>query len=285
MKFSKKTGIQILVALLFGLLNGAGINFFLSPANLYGSGVTGVAQLMSSLLGTQIFGMSAIAIWSFLINVPLIILSWKNIGHRFTLFTLFTILSSSFFINQLPVIEVTSNLVLASLSGGVLTGIGIGLCLKYGFSTGGVDIVALIFQKKYGKSVGQLGMIINGLILLIAGVLYGWELAIASLLSIYVATKMIDVFFIHQSKVTVTIYTRKTKAVVDALIDHSIRGVTIIDSAYGGYTHGEISAVTTVVTKYELYFVKKIVLECDDEAFVNVQSTVEVVGKYETSKY
>lgn len=285
MKVTKKTGIQFLVALLFGLLNGAGINFFLSPANLYGSGVTGMAQLMSSLLGEQVFGMSSIAVWSFVINVPLILLAWKNIGKGFTLLTLFTILSSSFFINQLPIIEVTDNLVLAALAGGALTGIGIGLCLKYGFSTGGVDIIALVVQKKSGKSVGQLGMLINGLILLMAGLLYGWELAIASLLSIYVATKMIDVFYIHQSKVTVTIYTRKATEVVQALIHHSIRGVTVIDSAYGGYTKGEISSVTTVITKYELYVVKKIVQECDREAFVNIQPTIEVVGKYETSKY
>lgn len=285
MKIRKKTGIQIFVALLFGLLNGAGINLFLSPANLYGSGVTGVAQLLSSLLGTTILGMSSIAVWSFLINVPLIILAWKNIGKRFTLLTLFTVFSSSFFINLLPVVTITDNLVLAAIAGGVLTGIGIGLCLRYGFSTGGVDIVALVMQKRNGKSVGQLGMIINGIILLIAGILYGWELAIASLLSIYVATKMIDIFYIHQSKVTVTIYTRKTNEIVNLLVNHSIRGITVIENAYGGYTKEQVDSVTTVVTKYDLFFVKSIVKECDSEAFVNIQPTIEVIGKYDDSRY
>lgn len=285
MKQAKKTSIQIFVALLFGLLNSAGINFFLRPANIYGSGVTGVAQLWSSSFGATVFGLSSIAVWSFLINVPLIILAWKNLGHRFTLITLFTVFSSSFFVNLLPVITLTDNLVLAALAGGALTGIGIGLCLKYGFSTGGVDIVALVMQKRNGKSVGQLGMILNGVIIVIAGLLHGWELAIASLLSIYVATKMIDVFYIHQSKVTVTIYTKKTELVVSTLINHSIRGITVLENAYGGYTKEKVDSVTTVVTKYDLYFVKKIVHELDREAFVNIQPTIEVIGKYDDSSY
>lgn len=285
MKQAKKTSIQIFIALLFGLLNSAGINFFLRPASIYGSGVTGFAQLLSSVFGTTIFGLSSIAVGSFLINVPLILLAWKNLGHRFTFITLFTVFSSSFFINLLPVLTVTDNLVLAALAGGALTGIGIGLCLRYGFSTGGVDIIALVMQKRNGKSVGQLGMILNGIIVVFAGLLHGWELAIASLLSIYVGTKMIDVFYIHQSKVTVTIYTKKTELIVATLINHSIRGITVLENAYGGYTKEKVDSITTVVTKYDLYFVKKIVKELDEEAFVNIQPTIEVVGKYDDSSY
>ncbi|MGL4362841.1 MAG: YitT family protein [Carnobacterium maltaromaticum] len=285
MKFNKKIIYQFLIALIFGLLNSAGINFFLTPSHLYGSGVTGVAQLLSSLSNPVLLGVSAVAAWSFIINVPLIILAWKNLGKDFTLITLFTIFASSFFINLLPVVQVTDNLVLSGIAGGVLTGIGIGLCLRYGFSTGGVDIVALVMQKRNGKSVGQLGMCINGIILLIAGSLYGWELSIASLLSIYVATKMIDVFYIHQSKVTVTIYTRKTELLLEGLISNSIRGVTVFENAYGGFSKEKIDSLTTIVTKYDIYFVKKIINNIDPEAFVNIQPTIEILGKYENSQY
>lgn len=285
MKLNKKKRRQFFIALIFGLLNGMGINFFLTPAHLYGSGVTGVAQLLSSLLGPSLFGLSAVAVWSFLVNVPLIFLAWKDLGKDFTVITLFTIFSSSFFINLLPEIQVTDNLVLASIAGGVLTGIGIGLCLRYGFSTGGVDIVALVMQKRNGRTVGQLGMFINGVILLVAGLLYGWELSIASLLSIYVATKMIDIFYIHQSKVTVTIYTRKTEPLLRELINNSIRGVTLFKGAYGGFSNEKIDILTTIVTKYDLYFVKKIINNIDPEAFVNIQPTIEIIGQYEDSKY
>lgn len=285
MNLKNKTVRQLSIALVFGVLNSAGINFFLTPAHLYGSGVTGIAQLLSSLLGTTILGISAVAAWSFFVNVPLIFLSWKNLGRDFTLITLFTIFSSSFFINLLPVIQITENVVLASIAGGALTGVGIGLCLRYGFSTGGVDIIALVIQKLNGKTVGQLGMVINGGILLIAGLLYGWELAIASLLSIYVATKMIDVFYIHQSKVTVTIFTTKAEVLLGALICNSIRGVTVSDSFYGGFSKKGMSTLTTVITKYDLYFVKKIINDIDSDAFVNIQPTIEVMGQYEDSKY
>lgn len=227
---------QFSIAILFGFLNGLGVNFFLSPANLYSSGVTGMAQIISSFFTDSVSIFSSIALWNLLINLPLIYISWKKLGHNFTVFTLCTVVSSSFFINSLPVIKITDNLVLAAIAGGVLTGVGIGLCLRYGFSTGGVDIIALVVQKYNGKSVGQLGMLINGVILLAAGLINGWELALASLVSIYIGTKMIDVFYIQQAKVTVIIYTKKTEQLVTSLIEESIRGVTVFENAYGGYT-------------------------------------------------
>lgn len=273
------------MAVVFGLLNGIGVNFFLSPSSLYSSGVTGLAQLISSFFNTSTSFFSSIATWNLLINLPLIYISWRKLGHNFTLFSLCTVVSSSVFISSLPVIKVTDNLVLSAISGGALTGIGIGLCLRYGFSTGGVDIVALVVQKYNGKSVGQLGMLINGVILLMAGFINSWELALASLLSIYVGTRMIDVFYIQQAKVTVVIYTKKTEQLVTSLIEESIRGVTVFENAYGGYTNEKVDSITTVVTKYELYFVKKIVRKIDNEAFVNIQPTIEVIGKYEESSY
>lgn len=285
MKLKTNTIIQVAIAILFGLLNGVGVNFFLSPSHLYSSGVTGVSQIVSALFINGVPLLSSIAFWNLAINIPLIYLSWIKLGHRFTLFTLCTIVSSSFFINYLPIIEVTDNLVLAAIAGGVCTGLGVGLCLRFNFSTGGVDIIALVVQKYSGQSVGQLGMIINGLILLSAGILNGWELALASLLSIYVGTKMIDTFYIQQSKVTVSIYTRKAEKIVQELLSQSVRGITVQENAYGGFTKEKVDLVTTVVTKYELYFVKKTVASIDSEAFVNVQPTIEILGRYENSSY
>lgn len=280
-KVVKKLG----VALIFGLLFGMGVNFFLAPMKLYANGVTGAAQLVAFVFGSNDNVLSSIAFWNFLINVPLIILSFKSLGKDFTLFTLLTVSSSTLFLSILPVVQVTKNLVLAAIFGGVLTGMGTGLCLRFGFSTGGVDIIALVVQKYKAKSVGQLGMLVNGFILIIAGWIYGWELALASLLSIYIGTKMIDTFYIQQFKVTMTMYTQKSDEIIDELTKRSTRGITVVDNAYGAFSKKKISCLTTVVTKYEMYFIKRIIYKIDPEIFINIQPTIEIMGKYDQSMY
>lgn len=280
-KFLKKIGI----ALIFGLLFGMGVNFFLAPTKLYASGVAGAAQLIAYAFGSGGTLLSSVAFWNFLINVPLILLSFKSLGKEFTLFTLLTVSSSTFFLSILPVTQVTNNLVLAAVFGGVLTGIGTGLCLRFGFSTGGVDIVALVVQKFQDRSVGQLGMFVNGCILVIAGLVYGWELALASLLSIYIGTKMIDTFYIQQFKVTMTMYTQKPDEIITELTKRSTRGITVIENAYGAFTKEKVACLTTVVTKYEVYFIKRIIYQIDPKVFVNIQPTIEILGKYDQSMY
>lgn len=281
----RKTVKKMGIALVFGLLFGMGMNFFLVPTQLYSSGVTGVAQLIAFAFGGGNSVLSSVAFWNFLINVPLIILSWKSLGKEFTWFTLLTVSSSTLFLSILPVTKITDNLVLAAIFGGVLTGIGTGLCLRFGFSTGGVDIVALVVQKYQDRSVGELGMFVNGCILMIAGLLYGWELALASLLSIYVGTKMIDTFYVQQFKVTMTMYTQKPEEIVAELTKRSTRGITVIDSAYGAFSKEKVACLTTVVTKYEVYFIKKIIYQIDPNVFVNIQPTIEILGKYDRSMY
>ncbi|MGF2146329.1 YitT family protein [Vagococcus fluvialis] len=280
-KVVKKIG----VALIFGLLFGMGVNFFLAPTKLYASGVAGAAQLIAFAFGGKGGFFTSTAFWNFSINLPLILLSWKSLGKEFTLFTLLTVSSSTLFLGILPEIQVTNNLILSAIFGGVLTGIGTGLCLRYGFSTGGVDIVALIVQKFKDKSVGKLGMLVNGCILLIAGLVYGWELALASLLSIYIGTKMIDAFYIQQFKATMTIYTQKPEEIIEELTKRSTRGITVLENAYGAFSKTQVSCLTTVVTKYEVYFIKRIIQQIDPDVFVNIQPTIEVVGKYDPSMY
>ena len=196
------------------------------------------------------------------------------------MYSFLSIISLSFFIGIISPAIVTNNQLLNSIFGGVLMGAGIGVCFRAGFSTGGTDIIVLVVQKVTGKSVGQLGFLVNGAILLVAGLVYGWELALYSLISIYITTKVIDLFYIQQFKLTVTIYTKKEKEIVESLLKGRTRGVTVGRNLYGGYTNEPLSSVVTVISKHELLIVKKNVMDIDPDAFVNVQPTVEVVGKF-----
>ncbi len=271
---------RIIATIGYGLLAGIGVNSFLTPAKVYSGGVTGLSQLLSSA-GTDFLGINIkISTWVLLINLPLIFLSWKKLGKKFTFYSLLAVLSSSFFIRVIPSYQITDNILLASIFGGILTGAGVGVCFRLGFSTGGTDIIVLVIQKMTGKSVGQLGLILNGIILSMAGIMYGWEMALYSLISIFATTKVIDLFYIQQYKLTVNIFTKKEKEVVQGLLENNLRGVTVHTNLRGGYTNEELSSIVTVISKQELFFIKKIVLDIDPDAFVNVQPTVEVVGKF-----
>lgn len=275
-----KVFYRVIATIGYGLLAGIGINSFLTPAKVYSAGVTGLSQLLSAT-GTDFLGINIkISTWVLLINLPLIFLSWKKLGKRFTFYSLLAVLSSSFFIRIIPSYKITDNILLASIFGGILTGAGVGFCFRLGFSTGGTDIIILVIQKMTGKSVGQLGFILNGIILFMAGIMYGWEMALYSLISIYATTKVLDLFYIQQYKLTVNIFTKKEKEVVQGLLENNLRGVTVNANLRGGYTNEELSSIVTVISKQELFFIKKVILDIDPDAFVNVQPTIEVMGKF-----
>lgn len=277
---NKKDLQRITIIILYGILAGIGVNWFLTPAKVYSSGVTGLSMLLSSI-GNDFIGINIdISTWVLMINLPLVYLSWKKLGNKFTIYSFLTVVSASLFIEIIPEILITENVFLASIFGGALTGIGAGLCFRSGFSTAGTDIIVLVVQKLTGKSVGVIGFILNGIIVSIAGLMYGVELGLYSLVSIFATTKLVDIFYIQQYKLTVNIYTKKEKEVVKALLDNNLRGVTVHTSVKGGYTNKPLSSIVTVISKHELLFIKKILMEVDEEAFINVQPTVEVVGKF-----
>lgn len=279
-KLLNKVATKVFATICYGGLAGIGINCFLTPAHVYSSGVNGLAQLLSAVTGDYLHINTAISLWVLLINLPLVYISWKKLGHYFTMYTLLAVISASLFIHLIPSVQITTNPLLAAIFGGGLIGAGVGLCLRYGFSTGGTDIIALVVHKKTGQTVGQLGLVLNAFILVMAGFMYGWEMALYSLVAIFANTKMIDTFYIQQHKVTITIFTKVTDDVVGALLKHSVHGITITRDVYGGYTNEEMCSVVTVVSKYDLFFVKKIIMDADPKAFINIQQTAEIVGRF-----
>lgn len=275
-----KSFLKISAAVAYGLLAGAGLNLFLTPAGIYSSGVNGAAQLLAAV-STQLFGTSVtVAAWILLLNLPLLVLSWLKLGRSFTFYTLLAVIGSSFFLQLFPQQSITSNLLLAAVFGGLLTGAGVGLCLRVGFCTGGTDIIVLVLQKSTGQTVGQIGLIVNGLIVAAAGFLFGWEMALYSLVSIYVSTVMLDRFYLQQYKVTAMIVTAKGEEMTAALLAGNIRGLTVLPQALGGYSRQQRCVIWTVISQYELFFVRHIIQSTDPQAFVNIQPTSEVLGRF-----
>ena len=254
------------------------MNNFLIPSNIYASGINGVSQLLADILGSSSGIVIDTGILILVFNIPIAILGWFKVGKNFTLYSFLTSILISFFIILLPVNPLTADPMMNALFGGIISGAGIGFALKYGFSTGGMDIISMVLAKTTGRSIGTLTFAMNLLIVSSAGFLYGWEYALYTLVSIYVMTKVIDTIHTSHQKVTAMIVTNEPDALVKVIHEKLIRGITIIP-AKGAYSGMDRSILMVVITRYEMYELEQAVREADASAFVNFMETNKVLGE------
>ncbi|WP_033828772.1 YitT family protein [Bacillus andreraoultii] len=248
-------------------------NFFLVPYSILSSGISGVAILLGLITPFNT------GIINFILNLPLLILSYYKLGKKITLNTILSVVSLSLFLYILPVIPLTDNILLSTIFGGVITGVGVGLILKYSGTSGGLDIVAIIVSRTSNFSVGILLTAMNGIIVLISGTAFNWNIALYTLLSIYLTGRMIDKIHTSHMKVTMQIVTTKGDAIRNELLQTIYRGITVTEG-YGGYTLEKKQIMMMVMTRYETVQVKEIVRKHDPNAFINIFETVEVDGTF-----
>lgn len=268
-----------LIVILAGLIIAIALNIFLIPANVFSAGVNGMAQLLSGIL-LQSFGITLdTGILIFLMNVPIAILGWVKLGKSATIYSLLTVVSVTIMTLIIPVGQITDNQLMNGIVGGVLTGVAVGLTMKFGFSTGGMDIVSLVLSKTTGRSVGSLMMIINGFIIATAGFVFDWESALFTVISIYGTTQVVDRIHTRHQKVTCFVITSKPEEVITAIQNEIIRGMTILPGT-GVYSRKETSVIMTVVSRYELYALEQAVYLTDQQAFINILPTQTIFGNF-----
>ncbi|MFC4651887.1 YitT family protein [Lactococcus nasutitermitis] len=269
-------------AVLYGVLSSFALNFFYQPGHVYASGITGAAQIVSDIT-IRLTGHNflPISLMIFVINIPLMLLAWKGIGRRFTLYTLITIGMSSIFIHFVPVTQLTSDPVINAVFGGAILGFGVGNAMKEGISSGGTDIVSLYVRQKTGRKVGTLSFIVNGIIVFVAGILFGWEYMLYSIIAIFISSRVQDAVFTRQKRLQVMIVTQYPDLLIDKLFEKFNHGVTILNNTEGGYTHEKRTVLLSVITMYEYQDFKRIIAKYDPHAFVSISENVRVLGKFE----
>ncbi|WP_112180125.1 MULTISPECIES: YitT family protein [Paraliobacillus] len=269
---------RIFVVIIGALLNALALNFFLIGADVYASGFTGMAQLLSTVF-SDYFGIDFIStgILLLLLNIPVAILGWFKVGRYFTVYSFISVACTTLFLEIIPVISFSSDIMLNAVFGGVIGGVGIGISLKWGASTGGSDIVAMVLSRMKDRPIGSYLMIINGVIIVLAGYLNEPENALYTLLALYVTTRVIDTLHTRHEKVTAMIVTKKTDELQQAIHDTMVRGITILP-ARGAYSKEDKSMLVLVITRYELYDLERIIHEVDPHAFTNVVQTTGIFG-------
>nr|WP_242520211.1 YitT family protein [Halobacillus kuroshimensis] len=263
---------------LFGaVLNAISLNLFLIEANVYASGFTGVAQLSTSILNDFAGIPVSTGLLLFILNIPVAILGWMKVGKGFTVYSAISVAFTTFFLEVIPVMHLSEDIILNAVFGGVIGGTGVGITLKWGASTGGLDIIAMILSRMKDRPIGIYFLMINSAIIVIAGVLYKPENALYTLLTLYVTTRVIDAIHTRHEKLTAMIITSRAADLEKAIHGHMVRGITTLP-ARGAFTQQDKNMLIMVITRYELYDLQHIIQDVDPKAFTNIVQTTGIFG-------
>ncbi|MBZ6526489.1 YitT family protein [Aerococcaceae bacterium DSM 111021] len=273
--------IQIFIIIFAALCFAVSLNMFLIPGDIYSGGVTGISQLITySLKQFTPYGhIIQTGTLNFLLNIPLLILSYMKLGRRFTILTIVVVATLTAFTLVIPVQQVSSNPLLNGIVAGALNGLGGGLTIKFGMSAGGIDIIALVVNRLVPINVGSLSLLINSVVIVGAGFLYSWEFALYTLISMYVTSRVVNSIHTNEQRLTAFIVTDKEDEVVKSIYGRIHRGITILDGR-GGYSKKTRNTLMIVINRYELYDLEMAIGEADIHAFVNIIQSTRVNGNY-----
>ena len=267
-------------------LYSLGVNLFVVPNNLYTGGILGLSQIIRSILVSTLniqtnFDISSIIYY--LINLPLFILAYKNISKTFFVRTLFTVTINSLFLFtiQIPAKPLIDNLLANTMIGGIICGLGIGMVLSTGSSTGGTDIIGIAINRKNDNvSIGNIGLIFNVIIYAITGLNYGIEIMIYSIIFAAFETIMLDKNHTQNIKSVAIIFTKKDPSKIIHFINYELNRGTTYWEAVGGYTNTKTYIIYTVLSKYERMRLERHMNEFDEQAFMVGDDGVLVRGEF-----
>jgi len=255
------------------ILMGVALEVFLVPNDVIDGGITGISIVLSKI--TPI----ALGVFIFVINLPFLIVGYKQIGKTFAISTLWGVAVMSATTAVLHHVEpFTTEKILAVLYGGLILGFGVGLVIRFGGALDGTEIVAILLSKKLRIPVGQIIMFINIFIFTVAGFVFGADSAMYSIFTFYIAAKVMDIVVegLDESK-SVTIISGEHEEISESIMQRLGRNTTLI-YAKGGYTKEDTQMIYCVVTRLEVAKLKAIVNEIDPKAFISIQNVADVLG-------
>ncbi len=266
---------KMLPIIIGSVLMAVTYNALVIPNGLLSGGITGIALMGDYLLGIPLY------IGIFVLNIPIFILGLKELDWKFLLYSLLGALATIF---ALPLTEPyvpipQLDMFLAAVFSGVLIGIGGGIILKAGVSSGGTDILAIITKKKWNIPIGASSFYFNLIVILASLFLFDLKIALYTIISMWVCGKVTDkVLQGLSSYKSLVIISNQNDKIAVKIMENLGRGVTFLEGQ-GGYTRETKMVINCVVNQFEIPKVKDILLELDPQAFMFISETTEVTGK------
>lgn len=275
--------LNLIMLLIAGIINAIGVVMFLSPVKLYDSGISGTSMLISQCTPSHI----SLSLVLILLNIPLFLYGTKKQGILFTFYAIYTVfiysLAAWLITYVVPIdVSITSplagnDLFLCALFGGIISGTGSGLAIRFGGAMDGIEVMAVIFAKRLGLTVGSFVMAYNVLLYVVCGIVVNsWVLPLYSIVTYMAALKTIDFIVdgLDRAKAAM-IVTQKPKEISKALSENFESGSTIID-AMGGYSHNPSSVVYFVINRFQIVKMKEIVHQIDPHAYITINEVADI---------
>ncbi len=269
-----------------GIINAFGVTVFLAPVMLYDSGISGTSILLSQITPPSL----SLSFFLIVLNIPIFIFGLKKQGVKFTFYAIFTVIMYSLFawvITDILPLDVSiasplagTDLLLCALFGGLISGIGSGMAIRFGGAMDGIEVLAVIFAKRLGMTVGTFVMIYNVILYICCGFVLGsWILPLYSIVAYGAALKTVDFIVegLDRSKAAM-IVTDQTDTVCGLLSDEFECGMTVID-ACGYYSAKEKNIIYIIVNRFQIRRLREIVHSADEAAFITITEVADVFHK------
>lgn len=271
---------------LAGIINAFGVTIFLFPMKIYDSGISGLSMLLDQVTPSYL----TLSLFLIVINLPIFLFGLKKQGTAFTIYSIYTICvyaAVSYIIRSvLPIdVEVESplagqDLLLCAIFGGMLSGVGSGLTIRFGGAIDGVDILSVVFAKRLGISIGTFVMGFNAILYIACGfVIHSWILPLYSIITYFIGSKTIDYIvegFDH-AKCAMIVTVKATE--ITEMMQESFHSSGTIVKAVGGYSKEEKEILYFVVNSFQIYKVRQIVHMIDPDAFISLHDVSDVITK------
>jgi len=281
--FNRLSPIRFLLLTIAGFVNAFGITVFLSPVKLYDSGISGTAMLLSQITPDKF----SLSFFLLVINIPLFIFGYKKQGKVFTIYSLYAVAMYSlgaWLITDVLPLDVSlvspfagDDLLLCALFGGIISGVGSGMTIRFGGAIDGVEVMSVIFAKRIGVTVGTFVMAYNVILYVVAGLIMdSWILPLYSILTYGAGLKVIDFIAegIDRSKAAMII-TSHPDEICSLLTAEFECGITIVP-VKGGYSGMDKTMVYFILNRFQISKMRDIVHDVDSGAFITITEVADV---------
>lgn len=274
---------RFLLVSLAAALMAVNINTFVHTAGLLPGGFSGITLLLQEIFKTRLNVTIPFSAVYWLLNAVPAVICFRTVGKKFTLFSLWMVVLSGVLTDVIPGLKVTDDILLCTIFGGIVSGVTVCLCLFAGATSGGTDFISIIVSEKTGKSIWNQIFIGNCCVLVVFGLLFGWNRALYSIIYQYVGTQVLNLLYKRYQKSTLLIVTDKADEVVDVISDTVKHDATIL-TGKGGYTGDQHKMVYTIVSSDEEGKLVHAIKNVDPNAFVNILQTKILKGNFYMKK-
>lgn len=271
--------VNIIFILLGSLILAINMNTFVEQGNLVPGGFSGLSKLIQRV-GLKYYDVKiSFTLLNVIFNAVPAVFAYRLVGKKFTVFSCLSLLVVSVLVDELPVIPITGDILLISVFGGILNGLGLSLILNNNASSGGTDFIAMSLSNKYKVSTFNYMLLFSAVIILISGRLFGMDKALYSIIFQFCSTQVINTFYKKYKKKTLLIVTDNPAAISADLLELTNHSSTIL-KGFGSYSANKKYLIYTVLSDSDVRKMKKRIREQYPDTFVNVINSSDVVGNF-----